>query len=77
MTYDEADKLAAIIAVVDGGCSVCVRSATERLMRDFPEIEWKPLLKAEAKKRDQYWVNEVDLWEAAEAERPHWDSDLA
>jgi len=65
MTNDEADKLAEIVAVVDGGCSVCVRSATERLMRDFPEIDWKAKLRVIAVRHHEYWVNEIDEWEAA------------
>ena len=68
MTYDEADKLVEIVGRVDGGCSVCVRNATERLMRDFPEIEWKQLIKDFAKRNREYWIEEVDEWQRAEAE---------
>jgi len=68
MNYEEAKLIAKIAADVDGGCSVCVRSVTELLMRDFPEIEWKPLIKAEAVSHRHYWIEEVDEWEAAEEE---------
>jgi hypothetical protein len=68
MTEAEADKIAEIIAKVDGGCSVCVRGATQRLMRDFPEMAWKPRLELIAQRDREYWHAEVDGWEPAEPE---------
>lgn len=68
MNYDDAKKLIPTIAAVDGGCSVCVESAAKRLMRDFPEIDWKSLLKSEADRTGRYWKEYVDKWQPAEAE---------
>jgi hypothetical protein len=74
MTQDEAAKLTNIIGRVDGGCSVCVRGAVQRLMRDFPEIDWRPLIKDFAVRKNEYWRDEVDGWKAADSD---WDEDYA
>lgn len=73
MSPEEAAKIADVVVLVDGGCSVCVRNATERLMRHLPDVDWKALVKERAVYGDgspQYWQKEVDGWKAAE---PEWD----
>ena len=62
MDSSEAYKIAVMISGVDGGCGVCVRSAMERLMRDFPDIEWKEILKPIARKKKKYWLEEIDSY---------------
>ena len=62
MTKEEADKIAEIVAKVDGACSVCVRDATLELMANFPDHDWKARIKAIAIRDNEYWAKEVDEW---------------
>jgi hypothetical protein len=50
MTREEAEKVAEVLCEVDGGCSVCVESATDEMQDRFPEFEWARLV-ADAKRR--------------------------
>lgn len=40
MTLVEAQKVAAIVATADGGCSVCVRDLVEQLNETFKDFTW-------------------------------------
>ncbi len=40
MTLEDAQKIAAIIETVDGGCPCCVGGAVEDFRDQFPEIVW-------------------------------------
>lgn len=66
MTNEEADKIAENGSKVDSGCSVCVRSFTEQLMRDFPDIDWKAKMLVIAARDRHYWVKEIADWTAEE-----------
>lgn len=41
MTKDEAEKIAAIIATADHGCSACADDLAMKMTEAFPKFEWR------------------------------------
>jgi hypothetical protein len=41
MTIEEAQRIAAIVATADNGCSNCVGALADQLKAAFPEFEWE------------------------------------
>jgi|HubBroStandDraft_6_1064221.scaffolds.fasta_scaffold702296_1 hypothetical protein len=46
MTKDEAVKVAGILQTADGGCSHCAFKLAETMQENFPEFDWKNLVKS-------------------------------
>lgn len=44
MTCEEADKIASVLAQVDGGCRVCAGVAAADMARHFPDFDWYELV---------------------------------
>lgn len=44
MTPDEAGRVAEIMTHADNGCSTCAGDLHVRLVREFPELDWEPIL---------------------------------
>lgn len=45
MTTDEAQRIAEVLACVDGGCPSCTEDAAEDMAREFPEFAWRKLVR--------------------------------
>lgn len=61
MSPDEAKVIAEIVASADGYCSVCARAGCLKLMKHFPEHDWKSMFEPIGRKYS-YWANEVSQW---------------
>lgn len=46
MTDEEMVKVAAVVALADGGCPACVRHLTKELLTTFPGFDWPGMVSA-------------------------------